>query len=124
MSRRPATRTDKSLIASMRTIEQLGWPSLTGSYFRALHAMPIERIERQHVGKSTLFRAIAGELASETGSVVTPARASIGTLPQEAPNGPEPLIDLVLGADRERSALLAEAETATALTASPNCMRA
>ena len=70
-------------------------------------------VGRNGAGKSTLFRVIAGELASETGSVVIPARASIGTLPQEAPNGPEPLIDLVLGADRERSALLAEAETAT-----------
>ncbi len=69
-------------------------------------------VGRNGTGKSTLFRVIAGELAAETGSVVTPARASIGTLPQEAPNGPEPLLDLVLAADRERTALLAEAETA------------
>ncbi|MFZ1895614.1 MAG: ATP-binding cassette domain-containing protein, partial [Rhodoplanes sp.] len=70
-------------------------------------------VGRNGAGKSTLFRVIAGELAAETGSVVIPARASIGTLPQEAPNGPEPLIDLVLSADRERTLLLAEAETAT-----------
>ena len=42
-------------------------------------------VGRNGTGKSTLFRVIAGELAAETGSVVTPARASIGTLPQEAP---------------------------------------
>ncbi|MFO1099171.1 MAG: ABC-F family ATP-binding cassette domain-containing protein [Xanthobacteraceae bacterium] len=70
-------------------------------------------VGRNGAGKSTLFRVIAGDLGSETGGIATPARASIGTLPQEAPNGPEPLIDIVLGADRERSALLAEAETAT-----------
>ncbi len=70
-------------------------------------------VGRNGTGKSTLFRAIVGELACETGGIATPARASIGVLPQEAPNGPEPLIDLVLGADRERTALLAEAETAT-----------
>jgi len=70
-------------------------------------------VGRNGTGKSTLFRVIAGDHAAETGSAVTPARASIGTLPQEAPNGPEPLIDLVLAADRERTALLAEAETAT-----------
>ena len=70
-------------------------------------------VGRNGAGKSTLFRVITGELASETGSIGTPARASVGTLPQEAPNGPEPLIDLVLAADRERTALLAEAETAT-----------
>ena len=70
-------------------------------------------VGRNGAGKSTLFRVIAGDLGSETGGIATPARTSIGTLPQEAPNGPEPLIDIVLGADRERSALLAEAETAT-----------
>src|SRR5262249_2364975 len=41
-----------------------------------------------------------------------PARATIGRLPQEAPDGPERLIDIVLAGDRERTALLQEAETA------------
>jgi ATP-binding cassette subfamily F protein 3 len=70
-------------------------------------------VGRNGTGKSSLFRAIAGDIALEHGHFVWPSRASIGRLPQEAPNGPEPLIDVVLAADRERSALLAEAETAS-----------
>ncbi|MEZ5787402.1 MAG: ABC-F family ATP-binding cassette domain-containing protein [Xanthobacteraceae bacterium] len=69
-------------------------------------------VGRNGAGKSTLFRVIAGELAAESGSIAMPARTSIGMLPQEAPSGPEPLIDIVLGADHERAALLEEAETA------------
>src|SRR3974390_3072869 len=70
-------------------------------------------VGRNGTGKSSLFRAIAGDIALEHGHFVWPSRASIGRLPQEAPDGPEPLIDIVLAADRERSALLAEAETAS-----------
>jgi len=70
-------------------------------------------VGRNGTGKSTLFRAIAGDIAAENGSFVRPARATIGRLPQEAPAGPERLIDVVLAADRERTALLREAETAT-----------
>ncbi|CAM5410546.1 putative ABC transporter ATP-binding protein YheS OS=Afipia felis OX=1035 GN=yheS_1 PE=3 SV=1 [Afipia felis] len=67
---------------------------------------------RNGVGKSTLFRAIRGELALESGSISIPPRWRIGSLAQEAPDGPESLIDVVLRADAERHALLAEAETA------------
>src|SRR4051812_46747496 len=42
-----------------------------------------------------------------------PSRARIGRLAQEAPSGPERLIEVVLAADTERTQLLAEAETAT-----------
>ena len=42
-----------------------------------------------------------------------PNGTRIGMVAQEAPAGPESLIDTVLVADRERAALLAEAETAT-----------
>jgi len=69
-------------------------------------------IGRNGTGKSTLFRAIAGDIAPEHGAIALPARARIGRLPQEAPDGPDSLIDLVLAADRERSALLAEADAA------------
>ncbi len=70
-------------------------------------------VGRNGTGKSTLFRAIAGDIAVEQGKFAWPARTIIGRLPQEAPNGPESLLDIVLAGDRERTALIAEAETAT-----------
>src|SRR5882672_2073302 len=69
-------------------------------------------IGRNGIGKTTLFRAITGELAVEHGSIDLPARARIGRLAQEAPGGPENLLEVVLAADVERGELLSEAETA------------
>jgi ATP-binding cassette subfamily F protein 3 len=69
-------------------------------------------VGRNGVGKSTLFHAIRGELPTETGSISIPPRWRIGSLAQEAPDGPENLINVVLKADLERDALLREAETA------------
>src|SRR4051794_605582 len=69
-------------------------------------------IGRNGAGKSTLFQAIRGELPLETGSIGIPPRWRVGSLAQEAPNGPESLIDVVLVADLERAALLKEADTA------------
>ena len=63
-------------------------------------------------GKTTLFRLISGETGPESGSVGLPRHARIGQVAQEAPGGPESLIEVVLAADHERERLLAEAETA------------
>ena len=64
-------------------------------------------------GKTTLLNLISGELQPDAGEVGLQGRGSIGRLLQEAPDGPQSLIDYVLDADRERRALLEEAETAT-----------
>src|SRR6476660_1207992 len=69
-------------------------------------------IGRNGVGKSTLFAAIRGELPTETGSITIPPRWRVGSLAQEAPDGPESLVNIVLKADVERDALLREAEIA------------
>src|SRR6201989_2407424 len=69
-------------------------------------------VGRNGTGKSTLFKAIRGELAVESGAITLPPRWRVGSLAQEAANGPESLIDVVLQADLERDALLREAETA------------
>jgi ATP-binding cassette subfamily F protein 3 len=69
-------------------------------------------VGRNGTGKSTLFRAIRGELATESGMITIPPRWRVGSLAQEAPDGPDSLIDVVLKADIERDALLREAESA------------
>jgi len=69
-------------------------------------------VGRNGVGKSTLFSVIRGELPTETGTVTVPPRWRIGSLAQEAPNGSESLIEVVLKADLERDALLREADVA------------
>ena len=69
-------------------------------------------VGRNGVGKSTLFSAIRGELPLEAGTITIPPRWRVGSLAQEAPDGPESLIEVVLKADLEREALLREADTA------------
>ena len=70
-------------------------------------------VGRNGTGKTTLFRAITGDLSAETGSVSLPKNTRIGQVAQEAPGTEEPLIEIVLKADVERAALLAEEQTAT-----------
>src|ERR1700712_3243966 len=69
-------------------------------------------VGRNGVGKSTLFAVIRGELPTESGTIAIPPRWRVGSLAQEAPDGPESLIEVVLKADLERDALLSEADTA------------
>ena len=68
-------------------------------------------VGRNGAGKTTLFRVICGEVAPEHGELSLPSRTRIGRLAQEAPDGPQSLLDIVLAADAERARLLAEAET-------------
>ncbi len=70
-------------------------------------------VGRNGTGKTTLFKAITGELSTESGSISYPKGTRIGQVAQEAPGTDEPLIEIVLKADVERMALMAEAETAT-----------
>ncbi|MFU0503459.1 ABC-F family ATP-binding cassette domain-containing protein [Pseudaminobacter sp. NGMCC 1.201702] len=70
-------------------------------------------VGRNGTGKTTLFKAITGDMATETGSISLPKALRIGQVAQEAPGTEEPLIDIVLKADTERAALLAEEKTAT-----------
>ncbi|MEA2833276.1 MAG: ATP-binding cassette, subfamily er 3 [Methylobacteriaceae bacterium] len=70
-------------------------------------------VGRNGVGKTTLFGLITGKIAPEGGTIALPRRARLGEVEQEAPGGETSLLDFVLAADEERSALLAEAESAS-----------
>ena len=67
---------------------------------------------RNGVGKSTLFKLILGELQLDGGSIEVPRAARIAAVAQEHAATPVSLIDTILAADEERTALYAELETA------------
>ncbi len=70
-------------------------------------------VGRNGAGKSTLLKLIHGDLPMEGGQITWPKTARVGMVAQEAPGGPESLLETVLAADTERAALMAEAETAS-----------
>ena len=69
-------------------------------------------VGRNGSGKSTLLRIILGETYAGGEDISLRKGARIGSVAQEAPASEKTLIETVLEQDRERAALLAEAETA------------
>jgi ATP-binding cassette subfamily F protein 3 len=64
-------------------------------------------------GKTTLFKLILGQLIADEGDVEVHPKARIGSVAQEAPATEDTVLDMVLSADKERTSLMREAETAT-----------
>jgi ATP-binding cassette, subfamily F, member 3 len=69
-------------------------------------------IGRNGVGKSTLFKLILGDLVPQSGEIMLPKAARIGSVDQEHPATPTSLLDTVLAADTQREALNSELEVA------------
>jgi ATP-binding cassette subfamily F protein 3 len=69
-------------------------------------------VGRNGTGKTTLLRVVKGELSPDGGGVQLRKAARLASVDQEAPGGPTTILEHVLAADAERTALLAEAETA------------
>ena len=63
-------------------------------------------------GKSTLFKLITGELLADGGSISLSDRYTLGYVRQDIGDLTMPLLEVVLAADVERTALFKEAETA------------
>ncbi len=70
-------------------------------------------VGRNGAGKSTLLRLIRGDLHPDDGAVSVNPRWRIGGVAQEAPASSASLVDIVLGFDQERAALLREVEQST-----------
>jgi ATP-binding cassette subfamily F protein 3 len=68
-------------------------------------------VGRNGAGKTTMLRLIAGELQPDAGTITAPPRARMAVMSQQAPDGPESLLEAVLAADGERTRLLAQAES-------------
>jgi ATP-binding cassette subfamily F protein 3 len=70
-------------------------------------------VGRNGTGKTTLLGMLSGDTEPDSGTISVPSRWRIGITRQEAPDGPESLIEVVLAADEELARLNREAETAT-----------
>ena len=89
-----------------------GRPLFTQATLAISQGQKVGLVGRNGTGKSTLFRLIKGEIAPDDGAITLRANMRLGCVDQEVPGGPTSLMDTVLAADIERTALLAEAETA------------
>lgn len=101
------------LIISDLTYRIAGRTLIEGASVTIHDGAKVGLVGRNGTGKTTLFNIIAGDLAAESGSIDLKRGARIGRVAQEAPGSDISLIDFVLAADTERTALMAEADTAS-----------
>ncbi len=94
------------------TLRIAGRPLIEGAGLTLPAGAKAGFVGRNGAGKTTLFRAIVGDIAPDAGTISLPRNTRVGRVEQEAPSGPQTLIETVLAGDRERSRLLAEAERA------------
>ncbi|MGO9786787.1 MAG: ABC-F family ATP-binding cassette domain-containing protein [Stellaceae bacterium] len=95
------------------TIRIAGREILAGASANLPGGRRIGLVGRNGAGKSTLLKVIQGELAPDGGNVSRPRGWKIGGVAQEAPGGPESLVETVLAADTERARLMQAAESET-----------
>ena len=85
---------------------------LEGTSLSVERGQKLGLVGRNGTGKTTLFRLITGDVQPDGGQIQLQKGVRLGEVAQEAPAGPESLIDTVLAADTERAGLLSEAEVA------------
>lgn len=94
------------------TVRIEGRPLLEGASAAISDGWKTGFVGRNGSGKTTLLKLIRGELHPDAGAITLRKGRRIGGVDQEAPASDKCLLDIVLAADAERAALLAEAETA------------
>jgi ATP-binding cassette subfamily F protein 3 len=98
------------LVIDNLTVRIAGRVLLNGASAALPAGRRVGLVGRNGSGKSTLLKVILGQFSSDGGEINTPKDWRIGALAQEAPSGSESLIETVLSADKERTALLARAD--------------
>ena len=89
-----------------------GRPLFTQATLAISKGHKVGLVGRNGTGKSTLFRLIKGEISPDDGEINLRKNMRLGAVDQEVPSGPQSLMATVLAADKERTALLSESETA------------
>jgi len=89
-----------------------GRPLFTQATLAISKGHKVGLVGRNGTGKSTLFRLIKGDISPDDGEINLRKNMRLGAVDQEVPSGPPSLMATVLAADKERTALLAESETA------------
>jgi ATP-binding cassette subfamily F protein 3 len=79
---------------------------------RVARGRRIGLVGRNGCGKTTLLRLISGIIEPDGGTLALARGAQLATVAQEAPGGAATPLEIVLAANRERHALLTEAESA------------
>ncbi|WP_431281599.1 ABC-F family ATP-binding cassette domain-containing protein [Humitalea sp. 24SJ18S-53] len=92
------------------TLRIAGRPLLDAASMTLDPGRKIGLVGRNGAGKSTMLKAIAGELQLDGGEIFIASRARMGRVKQEAPASDDNLLETVLAADTERAALMQEAE--------------
>ena len=91
------------------TLRIAGRALLTDASLNLSPGAHVGLVGQNGVGKSTLLRAISGELDVDQGEISVPNRWSLAMTKQEAPGGDLSLIETVLNADEEVTRLLRQA---------------
>src|SRR5580692_8733263 len=95
------------------TIRIAGRDILNGASAQLPTGRRVGLVGRNGAGKTTLLKLILGQIHADGGEFSLPSNARVGSVAQEAPSSDVSLLDTVLAADTERTALLAEADHAT-----------